>query len=456
MSATGMTPDPPSETVQALTSIVGPTGIISYPDIEPRQRQQLAQAVHPDTQFEGIVYPETQAALSEVVRCAHRHQWRLLPCGQGTKLSWGGLTQGINLVVSTERLNHLIDHAAGDLTVTVEAGMPFAQLQAMLAKTDQFLALDPAYRHQATIGGIVATADAGSLRQRYGGVRDMCLGVAFARADGELVKAGGRVVKNVAGYDLMKLLTGSFGTLGILSEVTLRLYPLPPASRSVLLAGSDALIAKATATLLKSTLTPTAIDLLSGRLLSNFDARFEVAGSVGLIAQFQSLPESVEQQATQLLKLAETLGLQATLLSETEEPVWGQIQDLIWQGASESQVICKLGVLPAEAVAILTQLEAAVQGQVGCTGLIHAGSGLGIVRLQGDPKDLSQAVLAVRSLCEQASPGGFLSILEAPVTLKQQLDVWGYRGNALGLMQTLKQQFDPHQLLSPQRFIGGI
>ncbi len=447
-----MIPDPASESVQALTQIVGPAGIIAYQDLEPRQRQQLAQAVHPDTQVKCVVYPETQSALSEVVRCAYQHQWRLLPCGRGTKLSWGGLPQGISLVVSTKRLNHLIDHAAGDLTVTVEAGMPFAQLQTMLAKTNQFWAIDPAYCAQATVGGIVATADAGSLRQRYGGVRDMCLGVSFVRADGEIVKAGGRVVKNVAGYDLMKLLTGSFGTLGLLSEVTLRLYPLPPASRSVLLAGSDDLISEVTATLLKSTLTPTAIDLLSGQLLS----RLEFAGEIGLIARFQSLPESVDQQATRLLEMAETLGLQATLLSETEEPVWGQIQNLIWQTeASQSQVVCKLGVLPAAAVATLTQLEA-VQGQVACVGMIHAGSGLGVVQIKGDPQDLPQAVLAVRSLCEQASPGGFLSILEAPVALKKQLDVWGYRGNALGLMQTLKQQFDPHQLFSPHRFIGGI
>ena len=141
-------------------------------------------------------------------------------------------------IVSTQKLDRLIAHAVGDLTVTVEAGMKFAKLQEILATAGQFLPLDPAYPDRASIGGIIATADTGSLRHRYGGVRDLLLGITFVRADGKIAKAGGRVVKNVAGYDMMKLFTGAYGTLGILTEVTFRVYPLPTTEGTVILTGA--------------------------------------------------------------------------------------------------------------------------------------------------------------------------------------------------------------------------
>ncbi len=362
------------------------------------------------------------------------------------------------MIVSTERLNQLIDHAAGDLTVTVEAGMMFSQLQAILAKERQFLALDPAYSSQATVGGIIATADTGSLRHRYGGVRDMGLGASFVRADGQAVKAGGRVVKNVAGYDLMKLLTGSFGTLGILSQVTLRLFPLPEASKTVLLTGATAAIAQARATLLTSTLTPTAVDLLS----TQATASLGMGQTLGLIVRFQSLQKSVDQQADRLLKLAQTLGLDGATLVETEEDnFWQQVQDQFWssEARQDHPVICKVGVLPAQAVAALTTMDTIANQQgVTCMGLVHAGSGLGVVRIDGPEAAALQTVLALRHSVSAPSQrsSGFVTVLEAPMALKQQLDVWGYTGNALELMRKIKQQFDPKNLLSPNRFVGGI
>lgn len=436
---------------QVLTPIVGEAGVIPYQAWSASQQEQVAQAIHPQTDTDCIVYPKTQAELAQIVACADRHQWRLLPCGRGSKLNWGGLPQGINLIVSTERLNQLIDHAAGDLTVTVEAGMMFAQLQAILAKENQFLALDPAYSSQATVGGIIATADAGSLRHRYGGGRDMCLGATFVRADGQTVKAGGQVVKNVAGYDLMKLLTGSFGTLGILAQVTLRLFPLPEASKTVLLTGAAAAIAQARTTLLTSTLTPTVADLLSAQSLSSDP------DTLGLVLRFQSLQASVDQQAARLLEMAQALGLKVKVFVEAEEvSFWNQIQAKFWESkpGTELPIICKTGVLPANAVASLTKMELLSRQQgLPCAGLVHIGSGLGILRLDAGGNAYS-TILALRSVLGQAN--GFLTVLEAPVALKQQLDIWGYTGNALELMRKIKQQFDPKNLLSPHRFVGGI
>lgn len=174
-----------------LYTIVSPDAVCDWENIDVIRQKQIFQAIRPETPPNCIVYPNSQAELAEVVGCAHHNNWRILPCGSGSKLSWGGLASGVDLVVSTERLNSVIQHAVGDLTATVEAGTKFADLQAILIKARQFLALDPTTPESATMGGIVATADTGSWRQRYGGVRDQLLGITFVRADGQIAKAGG-------------------------------------------------------------------------------------------------------------------------------------------------------------------------------------------------------------------------------------------------------------------------
>lgn len=430
---------------QTLSSLVTPDNLRHWETLDPIQQKQLAEALAPGITPSCIVYPNTQEELAQVVECAHRNHWRVLPCGRGSKLSWGGLVQNADLVVSTEHLNRLIEHAVGDLTITVEAGIKFAEIQAILAKAGQFLALDPAYPATATIGGIVATGDAGSLRQRYGGVRDMLLGLSFVRADGQVAKAGGRVVKNVAGYDLMKLFTGSYGTLGIISQVTFRAYPLPEASETVLLTGTADALAQVTKALLGSALTPTAIDLLSTQLV----ARLGLGEGMGLIARFQSVAESVKEQSARLLEVGQTLGLKGSSVSGTDEAnLWMPLQELMKGSDRGSAIACKIGVLPTAAVATLAQCDRA---QVGM-GLIHAGSGLGVLRFEGSVTP--EIVLEMRRACQ--SQGGFLTILEAPIAFKQQLDVWGYTGNALDLMRKIKQQFDSENILSPCRFVAGI
>jgi glycolate oxidase FAD binding subunit len=358
------------------------------------------------------------------------------------------MSKGVDLVVSTERLNRVVEHAVGDLTVTVEAGVKFADLQEILLKTGQFLPLEPAYPQEATIGGIVATADSGSWRQRYGGVRDMLLGISFVRSDGQIAKAGGRVVKNVAGYDLMKLFTGSYGTLGILTEVTLRVYPVQEAAATVVLTGEKEAIASATKTLLASALTPTAVDLLSTKLITQLG----FGQGMGLMVRFQSVTDSVKEQSSRLLEVGQQLGLQGTLYTDANEAnLWQSLQEQIWTAPHQPAITCKIGVLPTAAVTTLTQLDT-LTSSTGL-GFIHAGSGLGRLRL--DPAAVTpETILEMRRHCQAQS--GFLTVLEAPISLKQQLDVWGYNSSALNIMSQIKQQFDPKNLLSPYRFVGGI
>lgn len=420
-----------------LASIVEENAIHPWENLPPHQQQHIQQAIASAKSPSCIVYPHTQAQLAAVIAAAHRNNWRVLPCGKTSKINWGGLVKDVDIVVSTERINQLIEHAVGDLTVTVEAGMQFSHLQEILAKSRQFLALDPTHPDTATIGGIVATADTNSLRQRYGSVRDQLLGISFVRADGQIAKAGGRVVKNVAGYDLMKLFTGSYSTLGIISQVTFRVYPLPETSGTVVLTGTAEAISQAASILRSSALTPTQADLLSNQLVSQLGLH----PGLGLMARFQSISESVKEQANQLLEVGKKLGLKGTIYNHEDEGyLWQRLSEVMHNAGKESAITCKIGVLPTAAVEVLRSAEIS---------LIHNASGLGWLQCGS----LSQ-VLTIRDRLQQHK--GFLSVLVAPPQIKQEIDVWGYTGNALEMMRQIKAQFDSKNILSPGRFVDGI
>ena len=433
-----------SEIIAILGSIVGAEHVSPLSKLNSAKRSQIQDALASASE-PVVVYPRDQTELAAVVTCAHQQKWRLLICGHRSKLNWGQFATDIDVVISTQWLNRVIDHAAGDLTVTVEAGVPLAALQNILAAENQFLALDPAHADHATIGGIIATQDAGSLRHRYGGVRDMVLGVTFVRADGEFAKAGGRVVKNVAGYDLMKLFTGSFGTLGVMTQVTLRLYPRPETGKTVIFCGDGTDICQVAQALINSTLTPTAIEVLTAQILGAYDLK----GELGLAVRFQGISESVAAQCDWVTQQFSLTPL--TLSAEQDSEFWQHLQTQIW---SPDAVVCKVGVLPAESLAVLQQMERSAQKQgVELRGQFHAGSGLGLVCLLGEVQPV--LIETLRSHCCHPSQG-FLTVLEAPRTLKEQIEIWGYSGNAFASMRKIKEQFDPQTLLNPGRFVKGL
>jgi glycolate oxidase FAD binding subunit len=383
-----------------------------------------------------IGMPSSASELAELVTIANQAQSPLIVAGNSSKLDWGGIVRDAKSIVSTQKLDRLIAHAVGDLTVTVEAGMKFASLQEILATAGQFLPLDPAYPTRSTIGGIIATADTGSLRHRYGGVRDLLLGISFVRADGKIAKAGGRVVKNVAGYDMMKLFTGSYGTLGILTEVTFRVYPLPANSGTVILTGTVDGLSKAAKILLASTLTPISVDVLS----TAFSQHLEISNTPSLVVKFATIPASIAEQSEQLLAIGKGLGLKGGIWQGAQEQqLWSGIQTGIWGDAS---IGCKLGVRSTAAVDSVDLIDRLSENT--SKAVIHLNTGIGACTLTD-----SNHIKSLRTHCEAA--GGFLSVLQAPVDVKEKIDVWGYRGNAVPLMREIKQQFDPVGILNPGR-----
>ncbi|MGB3408679.1 MAG: FAD-binding oxidoreductase [Jannaschia sp.] len=413
-------------------------GILGSDRILPPDSLKLPEYLLP----EAIAYPTTEAQLAAVMACAHEHRWRVVPCGSGSKLSWGGLGDGVDLIVRTARLNQVIDHAVGDMTLTAQAGVKLADLVPMLAQHNQFLAVDPAYPDQATVGGIVATANTGALRQRYGSLRDMLIGISFVRYDGQVSKAGGRVVKNVAGYDLMKLMTGSYGTLGIISQLTFRLYPTQDVSKTVTVTGAVEAVESLVSVLRLSPLTPVAMDVLSPGLA----AHLGYGETFALLVRFQSIGPGVEEQVKSLLGMVED-DLSASILDgAADDQVWATVGEALLPYAPEQSdmVVAKVGVLPAQAARWLDGLPE------GSLARIHAGSGIGTVRLAEATVD---AVTTMRA--NAAAARGYLTLLEAPLSVKKSVNIWGYSGNALAMMKAIKAQFDPYNCLSPGRFVDG-
>jgi len=362
---------------------------------------------------------QTPSTVAELARLLKECQGqKVLPLGQGSKWGWAPRLEAVDLILSTRGLCRLIDHAAADLTATVEAGMTLAELQAILAERGQWWPVDPLYPDWATVGGVIATADTGSLRWRYGSIGDLVLGITWVRADGEVAKAGGRVVKNVAGYNLTRLFAGSLGSLGILTQVTLRLYPLPAAQATLLAAGALPDLETLARQVLSAPVSPVGVDLWLG------------AGGSQLWIHFHGSERGIAHQMTQVQQLAPA--------------------GLSWQEARPGalplpsprlgMVLAKFGCLPSQSLATLEQFQSLFpNAQV----QLHRGCGLGRAWI---PQAERGSLLQLQRYLQAA--GGFLVLLEAPADLKTALapDF----GPTATLMHRLKQQFDPAGIFSPR------
>jgi glycolate oxidase FAD binding subunit len=398
-----------------------------------------------------VAEPSSVEILAALLAFADGEGLKVLPHGGGTHTGMGFPPTGGAIVLSLAALNAIIEHAPHDQTVTVQTGLPLARLQAQLARTGQWLALDPPLRPGATVGGLIATAVAGPRRLRYGGVRDQILGVRVVLADGTIARGGGKVVKNVAGYDLPKLFTGALGTLGVVLSASFRLYPLPADSRTLLCAAPHPEpLFDAVHAITASTLTPVAIDVLgpdgegqSYRLAVRFQSRVERAVSEQ-IATLRTLLGTLAQDAATLDGVAEADFWRALDVTDTPDmmdtqPGWLNLRATL---------------LPGELVGWLAALQsAAAEHSLALHWRAHAGHGAIRAHLAGPPEALVGTVQALRQAAEAAR--GALVVEEYAPTLVGRIDPWGTPA-ALDLMRRVKAQFDPHNPLNPGRFVGGI
>jgi len=397
-----------------------------------------------------VVEPADEEELAAALGCADRQGLQVLVRGGGTQLRLGAPPAGGDLLLSTRTLSGVVEHAPADQTATVKAGTPLRAFQAELGRAGQWLALDIALGPEATIGGLIATNASGARRLRFGGVRDQLIGLRVALADGTLARGGGKVVKNVAGYDLPKLFAGALGTLGVIVSATFRLYPLAAVSRTVLFAAGDpAPLCELARRVNASTLVPTAMDVIS----------VEDEGgshSLRLAVRFESgIEAAVADQIAALEVLAGTLGPGEALTGDEEAAFWRRTDERVPQGdTDDGSLLLKASVLPTEVAGWLGALQRTARGAgVSVRYRAHSGHGIVCARLAGEADELVRVVAPLR---EAAHVGrGSLVVQDAPLDLLGRVDVWGPAA-ALEVMRRLKQQFDPNATLNPGRFVGGI
>jgi glycolate oxidase FAD binding subunit len=370
-----------------------------------------------------VVEPATEQELSEALQCADREGVAVIPRGGGTKLEWGNPPAHAELILSTAALDRIVEHAWADLTVTVEAGCRFADLQRTLATHGQRLALDPLWPETATIGGILSTNDSGVWRLAYGGLRDLILGITLVLADGTLARSGGKVVKNVAGYDLPKLATGALGTLGVITQATFRLHPLPRNTRSLTLAPADLAEAQALLSRIQDT--------------NSAHSALQLRAEAGKPPELDIILEGTEAGiAAQSECIAALAG--AAPVTDSSDTVWRARQQI-----ADCDAVAKCSVLPARIGDALGAFQRA--GDRSWRAVFQA-TGLGWTAVDADLESLR---------AEIEGQGGTLAVLRQPPG-RAPIDAWGDSGDTLPLMRAIKQQFDPKGTLNPGRFVGGI
>ncbi|MBA3946371.1 MAG: FAD-binding oxidoreductase [Herpetosiphonaceae bacterium] len=406
-----------------------------------------ASATSSDDMVDGlqpqlIVEPGDVDELSAVLRWANDAGVHVLPRGGGTKQGWGNAPHGGELILSTRRLNQVLEHAWGDMTASAQAGCTVEAFNLRLAEHGQQLALDPLWPNQATIGGVLSVNDSGALRLRYGSLRDLIIGITIVLPDGTIARSGGKVVKNVAGYDLPKLLTGSFGTLGVIVDATFRLYPLPHALRTVTINAPNAALAnELLLRVLDSTLVPVSMQLRAG---SGRPLQLDIC--------FVGSTAAINVQTEQLARLCLAMGCVAETAADELVP-W-QAREALWAGDSGA-VVCKMSLLPAQQALLVAEVERLTTALRLQWELVTQAVGVGTVRLAGaNDQVLMVGLKLLRSWAE--AQGGSLVVLAAPTTVKQRIDVWGQAPAALPVMRRVKEHFDPHGILNPGRFVGGI
>jgi glycolate oxidase FAD binding subunit len=386
-----------------------------------------------------VVEPGNEQELAQVLQRANEAGLAVIPRGGGTKPTWGNPPSRADVVLSVERLDRIIEHAWADLTVTVEAGCTIQKLQETLAPHGQRLALDPLWPDRATVGGVLSTNDSGALRLRFGALRDLVIGVTLALPDGTLARSGGKVVKNVAGYDLPKLATGALGTLGVITRASFRLHPLPKQTRTISCLTRDICDAqKHILAIQDSQLAHSALQVrVVGDVAPQVDVLFE-ATQAGLAAQVDELKRIVAPCP----------------VIDPGPAVWNARRELYSaakQGDSSSAVT-KISVVPARIVDAVETLAGVTAGRIRFSAVVQ-GTGIGCVFVEGEPEMIGATLKSFRASLEGS--GGSLVVAHHPSTMPA-LDAWGAAGDALPLMLAVKQQFDPKGTLNPGRFVGGI
>jgi len=417
-----------------------------------------------------VAFPKDTDSLSRLLGFANRTGLVVIPRGSGTKMDLGGIPRRADVVASLLNLNRIVEYEPADLVVTAEAGLRLAELQKTLTKNGQRLPLDPPYSDKTTIGGTVSSNSSGPMRYRFGSCRDLLLGVRVMSSSGAVMSSGGKVVKNVAGYDLRKMYIGALGSLGIITELTFKLSPLPETEKTFIASFKDIKsLADLAGRVLGSHLLPYAIEALNSGAarVAAEDAGVQLGEAPYIVAVgFGDVEESARKQLSAIEELARSSGASDSIVLDgvRQESVWNSVRNLadLMNRREPRPVACKASVPISRALEACDAFErlAARRGYV-CVASSHVGNGLVHSYLSTERvtqaagiEDLARVITEARDLTSQM--GGTLVVERCPHEVKELIDVWGPTRTDLQLMRAIKSQFDPRGTLSPGRFVGGI
>src|SRR5712692_7540759 len=398
------------------------------------------------------IAPATAAEAREVMQLAAREDLAVIPAGASSWLDVGNPLSRADLILSTRRMTQIIRHEPADLVATAETGTTLVELQKQLASAGQWLPIDPPDDGRATLGGVVASGLGGAQGFGYGLPRSFVIGMRVVLADGRSIKAGGNVVKNVAGYDLCKLFCGSYGTLGLITELTFKLRPRPAETRTIIANGSLASLLAAGRAVISGPLFPVAVELLSSRMAEHLKVG-ERQRDCALLVRFAGASRSVVSQTAQALKQVRSdRSAQARTLDE-DEHLWSNLAAVTLRLADN--LSWRTSLRPSDLVSFVNEAAELETDEASHPALMwHAGMGDGRLRaIARPPVYHREAVRALEQLRQKAENlGGHLVVESAPLEIKNEFDAWGGLGSAAELMKRVKTELDPQNLLSPGRF----
>jgi glycolate oxidase FAD binding subunit len=405
-----------------------------------------------------VLFPEHIEQISEVMKTASRLSASVIPMGSGTKRGIGNKPLGADIVLSTKKLDRVIEHESSDLVATTECGITLSGLNSRLGARNQFLPVDPPHVNDgATVGGIIASNDSGPMRLRYGTTRELLIGMKVVRADGSIFKGGSKVVKNVAGYDMPKLFVGSLGTLGIIVEATFRLYPVPESSKTYV-AGFKSLddAHGAVKSLINSNLVINALEQMSPKLTGSVAERLGIGidkNKHSLAVRIMNVTRAVEDQIKTVVEVSQRSGGEGLVIEGGEEEAfWEEVREFPWRSLDGDTTVLRAGVLISDVPRVFLLLEKISDKYcVRTHASARAASGVVIISVKGDYERVVCSVKELREFAESA--GGSLVVRETSPDIKSAIDVWGSIGSSLGLMKRIKSGFDPGNILNPGRFI---
>ncbi len=405
---------------------------------------------------ETVVYPASVDEVSRLLKEANEHDRAISPVGHGAFLHVGGVPKRYQQALCTTELSTVVNYQPTDMTITVGAGLDLAQLQAILGENGQWLPLDPPCPERATVGGVIAANLNGPARFSQGTVRDFLIGIKVVRADGTLIKGGGQVVKNVAGYDLPKLYCGSFGTLGVIVEATFMIRPRPEAQTTFALTFSSAEKAgEAALKLTSSDMQPFFLELANFFPLS--PSRDQRGDAYCLFVGFAGMQEEIDDQRSHLRDiLGDDAGGIEELGVDEAQTLAQALRDFPVSGPATLR--CKVSLQPTQLATFCVDLEAEAQRRHAPVRLLaRAGNGILYTAFEGEAVPDDQMLSLVDWIRVHATGNnGFAVVEEIPPALKERANVWGTVGKAFPLMQRLKETLDPNGILNPGRFVGGI